>query len=251
MENDPFPNRHQAEMNRHRFNKNGHYCWECQSYDCQCDERKKVSTLFCWIEKKTILWNFQFLKKKIPTQHKLQHKQKSHIHKHTHTVPSSKWLIKCYYQYNNKYHREKKKFTKIKLTDEIITKQDSIFLFWSKSKIVVVHSRFTENSFLIFFLVSFTNYKNDDTIISRDIQFTGYPSYGWDPSRTLNTICAERRCEPSLPGCRCDPTSTDPMIICCCCNQYRNNTQQRLCSQRVCVFGDCNCIGEKGSRVSV
>ncbi|KAH9520778.1 hypothetical protein DERF_004468 [Dermatophagoides farinae] len=41
MENDPFPNRHQAEMNRHRFNKNGHYCWECQSYDCQCDERKK------------------------------------------------------------------------------------------------------------------------------------------------------------------------------------------------------------------
>nr|XP_027195191.1 collagen alpha-1(III) chain-like [Dermatophagoides pteronyssinus] len=110
-----------------------------------------------------------------------------------------------------------------------------------------VQRRFTVDQKLITNCPLHFPIKNDDTI-PKDIQYTGYPTYGWDPSRTLNSICAERRCEPSPFGCRCDPTSQDPIVICCCCNQYRNNTQQRLCSQRSCVSGDCNCIGEKGSR---
>lgn len=82
-------------------------------------------------------------------------------------------------------------------------------------------------------------------------QFVGYPTYGWNPERNLNAICANRYCEPSLPGCICDPTSPDPLVICCCCNQYKNdnNTRQRPCSQRGCATSDYNCIGEKGSRV--
>ncbi len=71
-------------------------------------------------------------------------------------------------------------------------------------------------------------------------------------STYTNSLC--ETCPPPRDprNCYCDPYSNDPEVICCCCSQQVITSRQQLCSQRPCITGsgNCQCIGEKGSRVS-